>query len=103
MRIRKKLKYPPYYNICLIKLVGKDYNILYEEGLKIKKYLCDDNIIILGPSLAAIPKIYNKYHMQIIIKYKNLKDIYNKLKFILDKCKILKTLSIEIDMNPKKI
>ena len=103
MDIRKKLKYPPYYNLCLIKLVGFDYNEINQEAIKIKKYLDDSNYIVLGPSPCVIPKICNKYYMQIIIKYKNIKDIYNKLKFIIEKSKTNTKLLVEIDLNPKKI
>ena len=39
MNIRKKLNYPPYYNLCLIKLVSTDYNLLSNESNKIKNYL----------------------------------------------------------------
>ena len=105
MMIRKKLNYPPYYNLCLIRLVSTDYSLLNNEANKIKNYL-DKNtkdVTILGPSLSAIPKIYNKYYMQIILKYKNIKDIYNNLKFIADKYKINNKLIIDIDFNPKKI
>ena len=103
MNIRKKLKYPPYYNLCLIKLIGLDYNELYNEANKIKEYLRNSNCLLLGPSPCTIPKIYNKYYIQIIIKYKNIKDIYNKFKFIIDKFKNNNKISIEIDLNPKKI
>lgn len=105
MMIRKKLNYPPYYNLCLIKLVSLDYSLLNNEANKIKNYLEKNmnNVTILGPSLSVIPKIYNKYYMQIIIKYKNLKDIYNELKFILDKYKLNNKIIIDIDFNPKKI
>ena len=103
MSIRKKLKYPPYYNICLIKLIGMDYNILIEEGMKIKQYLSDTDSIILGPAPSTVPKIYNKYYFQIIIKYKNIKNIYNKLKFIMDKSKNENKYTVEIDLNSKKI
>ena len=103
MSIRKKLKYPPYYNLCLIKLVGIDYELLNKEGIKIKKYLENEKIIILGPSLSNMPKIYNKYYLQIIIKYKSIKDIYDKLKFVIDKSRNDSKFNIEIDFNPKKI
>ncbi|MBQ2946682.1 MAG: primosomal protein N' [Bacilli bacterium] len=103
MSIRKKLKYPPYYNLCLIKLIGIDYNELNSEALKIKQYLNDNNYIVLGPSPCTVPKIYNKYYMQIIIKYKNIKDIYDKLKFIMEKSNINTKISVELDLNPKKI
>ena len=41
--------------------------------------------------------------MQIILKYKNIKDIYNQLQFILNKYKTNNKLVIDIDFNPKKI
>ena len=103
MNIRKKLKYPPYYNLCLIKLIGVEYNELYNEANKIKEYLNDNNSMVLGPSPCTIPKIYNKYYIQIIIKYKNIQDIYKKLEFIMNKSKINSKISLEIDLNPKKI
>jgi len=105
MGIRKKLKYPPYHNLCLIKLVSTDYTMLNNESNKIKNYLekNTNNVTVLGPSLSQIPKIYNKYYMQIILKYKNIKDVYNELKFIIDKYKINKNLILDVDFNPKKI
>lgn len=105
MLIRKKLKYPPYYNLCTIKLVSTDYNLLTNESNKIKKYLEENtnNIDILGPSLAQIPKIYNKYYMQIIIKYKTIKEIYDSLKFILEMSKTNNKVLVDVDFNPKKI
>ncbi len=103
MSIRKKLKYPPYFNLCLIKLVSTDYSELNIEAQKIKEYLNDSNYIVLGPSPCTVPKIYNKYYMQIIIKYKNIKDVYDKLKFIVEKSKTNNKITLEIDLNPKKI
>ena len=103
MSIRKKLKYPPYYNLCLIKLIGLDYSELNNEASKIKECLNNTNSIVLGPSPCTVPKIYNKYYIQIIIKYKTIKDIYDKLKFIIDKSKTNTKISVEIDLNPKKI
>jgi len=105
MSIRKKLNYPPYYNLCLIKLVSTDYTMLSNEANKIKNHLDKNtnNVTILGPSLSQIPKIYNKYYMNIILKYKNIKDIYNELNFIINKYKTNNKLIIDIDFNPKKI
>ena len=104
MKIRKVLKYPPYYNICLIKIIGSKYEKIINESIKIKEYLEKKiNSIILGPSLSNMPKINNKYYMQIIIKYKNLNKIYNEIKFIKNKYISDKNLVIDIDFNPKKL
>ena len=103
MSIRKRLKYPPYYNLCLIKIIGKDYDFITGESMKIRKYLENPNIIVLGPSPSSIPKIYNNFYIQIIVKYKNISDVYEKLKFIQNKYRVNNKLKIEIDLNPKKI
>lgn len=104
MNIRKKLKYPPFYNLCLIKLQGKDFNFLYSEGEKIATYLRNntDNIV-LGPSNGMMPKINNIYYLNIIIKYKNTKEIYEKLVFIKEKYLETKKMKIEVDLNPFQI
>lgn len=101
MRIRKILKYPPYYNLCLIKISGKNYDELFNEGIKIVNYLKEnlDNII-LGPSSCSIPKINNIYYIQIIIKFKNTKDILSYLKFIQNH---YTKINVDIDLNPLKI
>ena len=69
------------YNLCILKLVSTDYMLLNNESNKIKEYLVNNinDVTILGPTLCVIPKIYNKYYMQIIIKYKNINQIYNEL------------------------
>lgn len=101
MKIRKILKYPPYYNLCLIKISGKNYDELFNEGIKIVNYLKEnlDNII-LGPSSCSIPKINNIYYIQIIIKFKNTKDILSYLKFIQNH---YTKINVDIDLNPLKI
>ncbi len=105
MAIRKKLKYPPYFNLCLIKIISTEFNLLNKESDKIKDYLLrnTNNVIVLGPSLSVIPKIYNKYYMHIILKYKNISDVYEHLKFIIEKYRLNKKVCIDIDFNPKKI
>ena len=105
MNIRKILKYPPYYNLTLIKISGNIYNKIYEEANKIYNYLKKNvnNIIILGPSNSNIPKINNKYYMQIILKYKNTNLLINNLKFINDNYKKNNKVNVEIDINPKNL
>lgn len=105
MSIRKKLKYPPYYNLCLIRFVSTDFDLLNKEANKVKEHLLNNtkDVIVLGPSLSTIPKIYNKYYMQIILKYKNISQIYNELKFITGRVKTNNKIIMDIDFNPKKI
>ena len=102
MKIRKTLKYPPYYNLCLIKVSGKNYDEVYKEASKITTYLkANLNNIVLGPASASIPKINNIYYVQIIIKFKNTKEILSYLEFIRKHYK--KKINVDIDLNPLKI
>lgn len=105
MEIRKKLKYPPYSNICLLKLKSKDYDKLNLEATKITNYLKNnlEKVIILGPSNANIPKINNIYYMNIIIKYKKVSDIVDVITFIKEKYRVQKIVDVDIDFNPNQI
>ena len=103
MKIRKVLKYPPYYNLCLIRISGKDYDEVYNEASKISIYLKNNlHDIVLGPASAGIPKVNNIYYVQIIIKFKNTKDIMKELIFINNKYKKGK-VHVLVDLNPIKL
>ena len=103
MKIRKTLKYPPYYNLCLIKVSGKEFEKVFDNAKKISIYLKSHiSDIVLGPSAANIPKINSLYYVNIIIKYKKTKDILNALLFIKDRYKKEAT-NVDIDLNPSKM
>ncbi len=102
MNIRKKLSYPPYYNIVLIKVVSSEYEISRDNAKKIKEYLdrvLNHEYIILGPSTARILKMNNKYTFQIIIKYKYGESLFNELKKLTDNY-VSSKVTIDIDINP---
>ena len=102
LKIRKMLNYPPYTDLTLIKVVGNDYDICYKEAIKIKTFLLKYNIKVLGPSDSNVSKINNKYYIQIILKYKKLKNIYKYLLLIKDMYTDSK-INIDIDISPKRI
>ena len=103
MKIRKILKYPPYYFLALIKIGSKKFEISKEESAKICKYIknnMSEDMIVLGPSVSTISKINNIYYFQIIIKYKNkekIKEILNDLSLITQKNN---KINVNIDINP---
>ena len=105
INIRKKLKYPPFCNLCLIKLIGLDLDVLNKEAMRVKEFLINNtkSVQVLGPTLSALPKINNKYYIQIILKYKNIMDVYNQIKFLNSKLKSNTKVVIDIDFDPKKI
>lgn len=102
MNFRKKLKYIPYYNLIVIKITSASYEEASSEAKKVYDYLSNtlnDNFIILGPSLARIFKLKNKFNFSIIIKYKYEENLFEVLKNIRDNYKSNKVL-IDIDINP---
>ena len=102
MDIRRKLKYPPYYFLCYLKISGKDDNYILNEANKIKRSL-ERNLsstIILGPSPATVFKINNIYRYGIIMKYKNSKDLYDVLTRIMNHYQSNNKVVIDIDFNP---
>lgn len=106
MRIRKMLKYPPYYNLCSIKVKSKYEDRAIKEGNKIVDFLkgsLDASNIILGPSSSNMLKINNVYNIGIVIKYKKTELLIDKLQYINDKYVESKDVLIDIDLNPYKI
>ena len=102
MKIRRDLKYPPYYYLILIKIISTTYEVARDEANKIKNYLSKNlssNFIILGPSTASVFKLKNKYYFQIIIKYKKEENIFKVLKDINDTY-ITNKVSVDINVNP---
>lgn len=102
MKIRKELKYPPYYYMVSIKIVSNNYEIARDESNKVKKYLdknLSDNFIVLGPSTASIFKLKNNYYFQILIKYKkeeNLMSVLGELNDLYTSDKV----KLDININP---
>ena len=106
MRLRNMLKYPPYYNLCSIKIKSRFEDKAMMEGKKIVSYLnnnLDSSNIILGPSSSNMLKVNNIYNIQIVIKYKKTDILVDKLKFINEKYIDVKDVLIDIDLNPYKI
>lgn len=106
IKIRKKLNYPPFTNLTLIKISSSDYNYALEVGNKINAYLNKQNIpdiSLLGPTASMVPKINNKYYLQIIIKTKTNKELIDKLIFINEKYRNDSKINLDIDLSPIKL
>lgn len=103
MKIRKSLKYPPYYFLTLIKVGSKEYEISKNESKKICDYIkknISEDMIVLGPSVSSISKINNIYLFQIIIKFRNkdkMKEILNNLVYLEENNN---RINLNIDINP---
>ncbi len=102
MKNRKLLGYPPYYYLVLVRVKGKDYNILSLESKKIKEYLTNKlNFIVLGPSIANPFRVNSIYRFNLLIKYKNPINLYETLSELLDHYKTNTKVVIDIDFDPK--
>lgn len=101
MKVRKILKYPPYYNLSMITISGIDLNMVINESNKIAEYLRKNIIdaIILGPSSSIMPKINNNYYYQITIKYKKSDKLIKSLEMINERYSTNKKIRIDIDLN----
>jgi len=106
MKMRKMLKYSPYYYMILIGIATKDYDLGFKEAGKISNYLRDklnSDSIILGPTMASMFKINNIFHYQIIIKYRKDDNLRETLKFIDSMYRQNNKVEVEIDFNPIRI
>lgn len=106
MKMRKLLKYSPYYYMTLVSISTKDYELGFKEANKIANYLknnLEEETIILGPSMGNPFKINNVYHYQVIIKYRKDNKLRSSLKFIDEIYKLNSKVDVEMDFNPIRL
>ena len=103
MSIRKKLNYPPFSDILVVRIQDKSLDVCLKEGEKIVKYLKEEkDITVLGPTTALIPKINNIYNVQIIVKYKEYKKVIDRIKYIYELYRKSK-IKLEVEFNPNRL
>ena len=102
MKIRKRLTYPPYCFITLIKISSKDFNYGINESKKIAQFLKSNlkNTNVLGPSMANILKINNNYNFQVILKYKKDDMLYKALNKVIKVYEGNSKIKVELDFDP---
>ena len=106
MSLRRKLDYPPYYFLCVVKIISKDYDMASNESTKIaniiRKKITKDEIV-LGPSVCNLFKLNNNYRFQIILKYKKIDNVMPILTELQNHYFANKKVKLEIDFNPYKL
>lgn len=106
MKIRKLLKYSPYYYITLVNITSKDYELGFKEANKIGAFLrknLSPETQVLGPSMANIFKINNIYRYQCIIKYKKDLSLNAVLQKIDEIYKTNQQIDVSIDVEPVRV
>ena len=112
--MRKLMIYPPYCDIAMVVVnslsrtisenaIKEFYNILVE---KLKNDFSDVKVNILGPTIANIPKVNNKYRFRLIVKfrgYKRFGELINEALHNFYASKSSNNASITIDINPESI
>ena len=100
------LNYPPFCDIILIRLTGKNVESLKKVSNKIynnlKKNINEQNYNIFKPVPAPVDKIKNNYRWRIILKGKlNLKLLENISKSIYNEK--IQDITVVVDVNPNNM
>ena len=106
LQLRKMLNYPPFCDIILIRLTGKNEEKLKKVSDKIynnlKKNINDQNYNIFKPVPAPVDKIKNNYRWRIILKGKlNSRLLENISKSIYNEKN--EDITIVVDVNPNNM
>ncbi len=102
MKVRKLMKYPPYYYLVSLSISSKDSKLALIEAKKCEKvchkYL--DKTVILGPSPASIFKKQNIYYYQLILKYQYQDNIHEVLEKLVEYYATINKVNLDVDFNP---
>ena len=100
LSLRKEKKLPPFYRLISLIISGKNESLIMKFAINLKLKLPKINEVnILGPVLAPISKIKNKYRCRILIKYP--KDLFMQkyLSASLNRIKTTSGIKLEVDVD----
>lgn len=106
MKMRKVLKYSPYYYIVVVSVLSKDYKEGMREARKVGGYLrskLDGEAIVLGPAMANVFKMNNVYRYKCTVKYRKSDKLEEVLTFIDGIYQDNVRVSIEVDVGPSRM
>ena len=91
MRIRRLAKYSPYYYLIQLTVLGSNMRDVFYNGIEIVKYLkrkLNNQSIVLGPAVPIVKRVNNRYICEIMIKYRELGNLNEILKHVMDNYQI---------------
>lgn len=106
MKMRKVLKYSPYYYIVVVSVLSKDYKEGMREARKVGGYLrskLEGEAIVLGPAMANVFKMNNVYRYKCTVKYRKSDKLEEVLTFIDGIYRDNARVSIEVDVGPSRM
>ncbi|NPA42847.1 MAG: primosomal protein N' [Chlorobi bacterium] len=68
MQERRLFKYPPYYRLIKFELKAKNPQTLHEAAEWLRRGLARDFPLVLGPSEPPVPKIRDRYILELLVK-----------------------------------
>ena len=101
MRARKLLKMPPYGKLVGIIISSKKNELAYQTAKQIvQKAPFISGLEVLGPVVAPIAKLRDKYRYRLLIKAEKALKIQNILQKWLNQVKIHPAVDVRIDVDP---
>ena len=101
LSLRKEKKLPPFYRLLSLIISGSSELLIMKFATNIKSKLPKiDEVNILGPVFAPIPRLRKKYRCRILIRYPKNLFIQKYLSESLNKIKILSGIKLEVDVDP---
>lgn len=105
---RRLMIFPPFCDICMLSVQNTDRAValstINEIFANIKTAVDNEyddvRLIILGPCVATVPKVNNKYRFRMIIKCKNNKRFRDMLRLV-TAVKLKNGTSVMVDINPE--
>ncbi len=111
---RKLMIYPPFCTIMVVGFLSEKREDAYAAACdflsmlkqKISTEYTEQKVVVLGPTVAAIPRVSRKYRYKLILKCKNsqrLKGMMSQLLCDFTKSTKIKDISVFIDVDPETI
>jgi primosomal protein N' (replication factor Y) len=107
VKIREQLNYPPFCDIIIVNISGRDEKTVIEGSKLIREILNEelkhfDGILVLPEVPAPVSKINKKFRWRIMIKCKLTKEISDVINNLLISKKIVKIKEVDwtIELNP---
>ena len=101
LSLRQEKKLPPFYRLISLIISGRSELLIMKCAMNIKSQLPKiTNVSVLGPVLAPIVKLKNKYRCRILIRYPKDLFIQKYLAQSLNKFKITQGIKLEVDVDP---
>ena len=80
MKMRSMLRYPPFSRLVLLRFEGTDRRAVQNEARAVARALQQSkhrpqSVGILGPSLAALPKLVGRWRFQVVIRGENVREL----------------------------